>query len=367
MDIEDIVAEKRNPALLDKLAFCTDSGQLMGMFGLGAELFVKPRDRTELRLDMFRVQDDYYRLFKDRINRCFIAAPSQDGRFEEFRERVFAGLKTDRTEWPEFHAYSNMLFEKFTHPEFPHNANTVTPILSQFLIVAKKELELSGYDCYLPVSNDGGKTLNFALLRDAVLRWCNLLHPAHGNAGFCVFVEPNTQTGQKYAYPFLQRFPGLDIHCPSTFSIKAESTFNRIKCVNWLTVLDARSSPNWGASRRPRLRSAPSASFIPTPAVSSSRPARCRTWGTRTATPTCWNPIGRWRVSPSRCASDPIPAPCSGCFRHWWAERSPTNGWHGLTEAKCAEVSHVACASSRPFTHSSESEHCAVRSGPARP
>jgi hypothetical protein len=130
-----------------------------------------------------------------------------------------------------------MLFENFTHPEFPHNANTVTPILSQFLVVSKSESELSYYDCYLPVSNDG-QTLDFSLLRDAVLRWCNILHPAHGNAGFCVFVEPNTQTGQKYAYPFMQRFPGLDIHCPSDFSMEVEGTFNRIKCVNWLTVLN---------------------------------------------------------------------------------------------------------------------------------
>ncbi|GHU04817.1 hypothetical protein FACS1894158_05920 [Betaproteobacteria bacterium] len=40
-----------------------------------------------------------------------------------------------------------------------------------------------------------------------------------------------------FIYPTMQRYLGLDVHVPRSFAGEAEGVFNRIKCINWLTVL----------------------------------------------------------------------------------------------------------------------------------
>ncbi|WP_232434268.1 type VI immunity family protein [Burkholderia ubonensis] len=237
MNTIDADFDKGDPTRLDTFAITNDRGKLMGMFGLGAELYVKPRARAQLRQDMISVQEDYYRLFNTHIDRCFTDDPKTDGKFEPFDESMFSRLRNACIAWPQDNGYTHMLFGSHTHQAFIADANTVTPYLSEFLVEAEIHPELSTYDCYMPVGGPDGKP-NFSLLLDALLRWCAILRPAHGNAGFCIVMEPNDTSGEKYAYPLLQRFPGFDIHTPSSFALDVEEIHDRIKTVNWLTVLD---------------------------------------------------------------------------------------------------------------------------------
>ncbi|NMG68826.1 hypothetical protein [Parazoarcus communis] len=54
----DLLACEGHPSLLDRLAIATPRGQLMAMFGLGAERYVAPYDRKQLRIDVSLVIAD---------------------------------------------------------------------------------------------------------------------------------------------------------------------------------------------------------------------------------------------------------------------------------------------------------------------
>ena len=236
MNRDEILAYKGHPALLDRLAISTDRGQLMAMFGLGAELYVAPRDRVQLREDMLKVQEDYYRLFKDNLDYFMLASPKGDGRILKIKGDPFPTIREAIGEWPSDLSYTNVLFQRYTHPDFPGDAGTVTPWESDCFIAAERKDRLSSYSCYLPVSAGNGQ-LHFDLLRESLLRWCTILHPAHGTAGYCVILEVGAISGEPYTYATLQRHPGLNFIGTVSFTGNAESTYNRIKGGNWLTVL----------------------------------------------------------------------------------------------------------------------------------
>ena len=77
----------------------------------------------------------------------------------------------------------------------------------------------------------------FDTLRELVLHWSAMLKPAHGVAGFALHFEPGLEQNVKHAYATMQRHPSLEFIDSSSFSIEVRSIFNRIKGVNWLTVL----------------------------------------------------------------------------------------------------------------------------------
>lgn len=82
------------------------------------------------------------------------------------------------------------------------------------------------------------KTLgNFDGLLAAVLRWSVICRPSHGTAGFTLIYASGMAQNTKYSLPLMKRFPGFDYIYGVDFSMEAEDIHNRIKFVDWLTVL----------------------------------------------------------------------------------------------------------------------------------
>jgi hypothetical protein len=235
---KDIREYQGDPRVLDRLAIATPRGQLMGMFGLGAELYVELRELHQLRLDMLEVQEDYYRRFKphlDKMRYCW--ADNPDGKIIKLpEENPFPMVRQQMEPWPEMRSYTNVLIKRYVHPDFPKDGDTVTPWAGNLMVTNTQYKELSYYHCYLPVG-DGQGGYHFEPLRECVLEWATRLRPAHGLAGFTVIMEVATISGEPYACASMRRFPGLDFQNPVSFIGNAESIHNRIKCVNWLTVL----------------------------------------------------------------------------------------------------------------------------------
>jgi len=234
---EEILDSKISLALLDRLGLTTPTGKLKAMFGLGSECYVAPREREQLRFDMLAVQEDYYRRFHENLDHCRYAFPGNPGsRIIEITENPFMMVREKIGDWPKFRNYTNVLFKDYTHPDFPADAGTVTPWESDIFVASENRNRFSSHSCYLPVGNnqDG---MNFDLLRECVLDWCIKIHPAHGQAGFCVILEVGSISGEPYAYPILQRYPGLNLIQSISFANETINIFNRIKSVNWLTIL----------------------------------------------------------------------------------------------------------------------------------
>lgn len=208
------------------------------MFGLGGELYVAPYDRAQMRLDMLDVQEDYYKRFKnqlDRVRMCSGADP--DGRILKLTsENPFSAIRDSIGNWFPDRAYDNILFKRYVHPDFKKNAGSVTPWASVSFVAAEKRDELSSHDFYLPVG-DGRGGARFDTLCECMLDWATRLRPAHGQGGYTVILEIGSIWAEPYTYATLQRHPGFDIHEPVAFMRQTRGIFNRIKCANWLTVL----------------------------------------------------------------------------------------------------------------------------------
>ena len=260
----DLLACEGHPSLLDRLAIATPRGQLMAMFGLGAELYVAPYDRKQLRLDMLDVQEDYYLRFKDHIDRYLVDDVSGDGKILKLTGNPIPEVRNLIGDWPSDQGYQSVLFKRYVHPDFPRNGGTVTPWVGSFLVSSARNNRFSHYASYLPVSNGQGG-LHFDTLRECVLAWATRLKPAHGQAGFSVILEVGSISGQPYTYATLQRHPGLDIHAPVPFVMETKGIFNRIKCVNWLTVLGEPILEELGGIEAARRALEPDCTLYPYP------------------------------------------------------------------------------------------------------
>lgn len=255
------------PSLLDRLPIATPRGMLMGMFGLGAELYAAPRESyAELRRDMLKVQENYYQRFKDHLDRVWLDNPkTADGRVKKMTADPFSEIREPVDTWRQDLGYVNTLFKAYTHPDFPRDANTVTPWLSSVFVTAEKDEELSIYKCYLPVAEENRVELHFDVLKEALLEWCALLRPAHGCAGYNVILELGAISGEPYCYPFLQRHPGLNFPQTVQFIDEVEQTYNRIKTINWLTVLGEEVLAELGGLEAARQALEPEAILHPYP------------------------------------------------------------------------------------------------------
>jgi hypothetical protein len=214
-------------------------GYSAGLFVLGAELYVAPREMAQLRLDMLDVQEDYWRRFNAHLVRMgYMSEKEPDGARYSLKEgenpfpwvRQEIGNFNPRTE------YENMIYCEPEHPDFPDKSQfRIFAWRSGFLAKIERDNELSYHTASIPVS-DGNGGLHFDIWRDCVLAWAKRLRPAHGLAGLTVVMSDTTTDGP-YIHPTLKKYIGLDVRVALDFSMEAKSVHNRIKCVNWLTVL----------------------------------------------------------------------------------------------------------------------------------
>ena len=217
------------------------NGCAAGLFVLGVELYVAPREITQLRLDMLDVQEDYWRRFNAHLDNMLYET-EKEGEDNGLRFR----LKKSENPFPWVRqaighpsigrGYCNVIRSAPAHPDFSEKSKfSISAWKSLFFAKDKREYPLSYHVASIPVS-DGNGGLHFDIWRDCVLTWAKRLRPAHGLAGLTVVMSDTTNDGP-YIHPTLKKYIGLDVQVPLDFSMKGEGVFNRIKCVNWLTVL----------------------------------------------------------------------------------------------------------------------------------
>ncbi|MDR0701553.1 MAG: DUF3396 domain-containing protein [Azoarcus sp.] len=214
-------------------------GRSAGLFVLGAELYITPREMAQLRLDMLDVQEDYWRRFNAHLVRMgYMSEKEPDGKRYSLKkgENPFPWVRQEIGNLNPLDAYENMIYCKPEHPDFPEKSKfRIFAWESGFLAKSEDENELSYHAASIPIS-DGNGGLHFDIWRDCVLTWAKRLRPAHGLAGLTVVMSDRTTDGP-YIHPTLKKYIGLDIQEPLRFSMKGKSVFKRIKCINWLTVL----------------------------------------------------------------------------------------------------------------------------------
>jgi len=214
-----------------------NKGYAAGLFALGVELYVAPHERMQLQLDMLDVQEDYYRRFHEHLDGMRYYPANEESKLAKLKkgENPFPMVRKVMGVQP-LDAYCNTLYmEGFRHPDFPDKEKfQITPWLSRFYVKEVNDNELSYHAASIPVSNSKGG-LHFDLWRDCVLAWAKRLKPVHGLAGLTVLMS-SFEDGS-YVLPALKKYPGLDIQVPLRFSGAVKGAFDRIKCVNWLTVL----------------------------------------------------------------------------------------------------------------------------------
>jgi hypothetical protein len=217
----------------------SEYGYAAGLFVLGAELYVAPRDMTQLRLDMLDVQEDYWRRFNAHLDKMlYETKKEEDGLLFSLKkgENPFSWVRQVIGHPRPGKGYCNVIYNTPGHPDFSIKSKFSISVWQSLLFAkAGDDNELSYHSASIPVS-DGNGGLHFDIWRDCVLTWAKRLRPAHGLAGLTV-VMSDTSTDGPYIHPTLKKYIGLDVQVDLDFAMEAKSVHNRIKCVNWLTVL----------------------------------------------------------------------------------------------------------------------------------
>ncbi len=230
--IAEIAQAHGGPCALDRvhLPYAHSSSGPAAKFGLGCQLFLTDTDPASLRERSLQVLGDYYRLFPARVGEFL---PEDHRRTVKLKGDPTERIRADSRKFPFDRGYSTSLFGAV---DIGLPKDDVCPYQAHMLAVEAQSGELSFVSATMPVGDDAGEP-NFRILLPAVLRWCELARPVHGSAGFTFIFASGMSQNTVYALPLMKRFPGFDIHNGVDFISRADGTHNRIKCINWLTVL----------------------------------------------------------------------------------------------------------------------------------
>jgi hypothetical protein len=234
MDLDQIVTElvqrEGGICIFDKIAFPLpyNTDAVACKFGLGTELYMPDIDRTTLRQRSIDFLVDYWKTFPQYVNRYI---PENSNRSKKFKGDPIELLRSDCAERPVETGYSTSMMGMV---DIGMKIDGVDPYRADVLVCRAEEHELSFASAHFQICNCQGVP-NFEVLLAATLRWSTLCQPVHGNAGFAFIFE--TDQYSEYAQPLFKRFPGFDFQDGVQFSMQVQDIHNRIKCVNWLTVL----------------------------------------------------------------------------------------------------------------------------------
>lgn len=236
MDIHQAVAElvqrEGGICIFDKIAFPLpyNTDAVACKFGLGAELYMPDIDRAVLCERAVRFLTDYWQTFPDHVNR-FLAKDSR--RAVKFSGSPEARIRKDIAGAPILQeGYGAALMGRV---DIGMKIDYVDPYRANVTIRHKERHVLSNVNAHFQICNDQGRS-NYEVLLAATLRWCALAQPVHGSAGF-VFIFESKQNSE-HTQQLFKRFPGFDFLHAGMFSMQARDIHNRIKGVNWLTVLN---------------------------------------------------------------------------------------------------------------------------------
>jgi len=233
MDINQAVAElvqrEGGICIFDKIAFPLpfNTDAVACKFGLGAELYMSPCDQPLLRQRALEFMVDYWKMFPDKVDR-FLARGTK--RAVKFNSDPRTRIQADIDLLPH-NGYGAALMGMVA---IGMKIDSVDPYRADVMVCRAEEHELSCVNAHFQISNGQGVP-NFEVLLAATLRWCALCQPVHGSAGFAYIFESTQES--EYTQQLFKRFPGFDFQDGVQFSMQVRDIHNRIKCVNWLTVL----------------------------------------------------------------------------------------------------------------------------------
>ena len=245
--IAEMVAANGGPCVLDRihLPYATAGSGPAAKFGFGCQLFLSDTAKAPLRDRSLRFLGDYWRMFSRRIDQFL---PEDQRRPVKFTGDPTDRIRADSRKFPLDRSYSAALFGAV---DIGVSKDDVPPDQAYMLTVEEQSDELSFVSATMPVCTDEGE-VNSQQLLDATLRWCGIVRPVHGTAGFVLVFAPGMSQNTVHALQLMKRFPGFDVINSVDFALRTKGTHNRIKAVNWLTVLGEELVSELGGLQRVR-------------------------------------------------------------------------------------------------------------------
>lgn len=235
-DINHLDIMGDNEEQLEKLDHLVIRGQkaIAVRLALGIELFIPPPDQKDTFLlysDLLVCVKKHYNYFSENLN-CYILPNKK--RMSKIKGNPLPLWNSALENLDADYGFGMKIFYNSSKSEgIPVDA---TPWQVSTLGNPPADSDLSAITASIPVCNKKREN-NFGVLFGMTLKWCERLKPAHGSAGFCASYRPGIEPQTQLSWPLLHRFPGVDHQDAVNFSVKAGEIHNRIKGVNWLTVL----------------------------------------------------------------------------------------------------------------------------------
>jgi Protein of unknown function (DUF3396) len=95
--------------------------------------------------------------------------------------------------------------------------------------------------------------VNYQLVEQLFGGWCKMPGIRFGLAGIAVIPSYTTGQDDRFLFPFLKRFPGLDYANSGSFSDEIDSNPRGIKTVSWLNFIDHEFVAKLGGAKTIRL------------------------------------------------------------------------------------------------------------------
>lgn len=201
-------------------------------FSLGIELFISPSEDirgNQLYNRLLDCIEDYYNNYKDKLN---YYALSNSDRYLKILSNPINNWRNSISKIKDTSGVDMTVFYDDTNEGDWTNA---CPWYAHFIGESIDSEDLSSICGHIPIC-DKNKNDNFLTMLNIAIKWCEKLKPIHGSAGFC-FVYNDISQDTKYTWQILQRFPGIDQKDDITFSLIAGKHHNKIKGIDWITIL----------------------------------------------------------------------------------------------------------------------------------
>jgi Protein of unknown function (DUF3396). len=197
---------------------------------LGLEIYIPPRDTHILYPQLETLFEDYYARFSSNLN--YYGLPPT-GKILKITSKFLATMRNKLEDF-DYNAHYNPYV--FFDDRFNGRLFNASPWNGLFWGQPPKENELSPVWATMALRKNTN-SLHIDTLLDMTFQWCNQVQPAHGNAGlyFCPTIG---RAGANYYYALMQRHPGIDYLNRIDFVNATRNKFNRIKGINWITILN---------------------------------------------------------------------------------------------------------------------------------
>ncbi|SEK95181.1 Protein of unknown function [Roseateles sp. YR242] len=230
--ISQLVKDQGGPCALDTtyLPYSDPAAGAAVKFGLGGELFLDHQDRHDLRDKMRDFLVSYWERFPDELDQIL---PADAKRAKKFKGNPADIIDTYNKKQPLTRAYSVSLFGSV---DIGLPVDDIDPYQASGLTTSASDQRSSFVRASMPLCGKDGRPQSAELL-SAFLQWCRLFKPLHGSAGFTLIFCPGMEQNSVQCLQLMKRFPGFDFPDPVRFIGETDGVRNRIKSVNWLTVL----------------------------------------------------------------------------------------------------------------------------------